>query len=72
MVFIIQANNSIRLLQFPSLTTIGCQRWGAGNANYFLKNGSKIDTLSVWDKQLTAAEVTDLYNLGNGKQYPNY
>ena len=65
-------NNSIRLLQFPSLTTIGCQRWGAGNANYFLKNGSKIDALSVWDKQLTATEVTDLYNSGNGKQYPNY
>ena len=65
-------NNSIRLLQFPSLTTIGCQRWGAGNANYFLKNGSKIDALSVWDKQLTATEVTDLYNSGNGKQYPSY
>ena len=65
-------NNSIRLSQFPTLTTIGCQRWGAGNANSFLKNGSKLDTLSVWDKQLTATEVTDLYNLGNGKQYPNY
>ena len=65
-------SNSIRLSQFPTLTTIGCQRWGAGNANSFLKNGSKLDTLSVWDKQLTAAEVTELYNSGNGKQYPNY
>jgi hypothetical protein len=37
-----------------------------------MKNGSKIDALSVWDKTLTATEVSDLYNSGNGKQYPSY
>ena len=33
-------------------------------------NGS-IDTFNVWNRVLTASEITELYNLGNGKQYPN-
>jgi hypothetical protein len=40
-------------------------------SDYFLQNGSKIDAVSVWNRELTAAEVTELYNSGNGKQYPN-
>jgi hypothetical protein len=31
----------------------------------------KIDAVSVWNKALTASEITELYNSGNGKQYPN-
>jgi hypothetical protein len=31
----------------------------------------KIDEVSAWSKALTAAEVTELYNAGAGKQYPN-
>jgi hypothetical protein len=31
-----------------------------------------IDMVNIWSKELSAAEVTDLYNSGNGKQYPNY
>ena len=38
---------------------------------YFISNGSKVDALNVWSKELTSAEVTELYNSGNGKQYPN-
>lgn len=34
-----------------------------------LFNG-KIDAFSVWNKVLTASEITELYNSGNGKQYP--
>ena len=34
----------------------------------FLSNGSKIDSVNVWQKELTQAEVTELYNSGNGKQ----
>jgi hypothetical protein len=30
-----------------------------------------MDGLSVWQKELTQVEVTELYNAGNGKQYPN-
>jgi hypothetical protein len=31
----------------------------------------KIDAVNVWNKELTASEITELYNSGNGKQYPN-
>lgn len=33
-------------------------------------NGSKIDELNTWNKELTSTEVTDLYNAGTGKFYP--
>jgi hypothetical protein len=35
-----------------------------------LFNGS-IDAFNVWNLVLTQSEITDLYNSGNGKQYPN-
>jgi hypothetical protein len=39
------------------------------NANYsYISAGSKIDALSAWSKALTQAEITELYNSGNGKQ----
>ena len=37
----------------------------------FAPNGTKIDEVNVWNKELTATEITELYNSGNGKQYPN-
>jgi hypothetical protein len=30
-----------------------------------------IDAVTVWQKALTVNEITELYNSGNGKQYPN-
>jgi hypothetical protein len=33
-------------------------------------NGALIDALTIWNKELTATEVLNLYNSGNGKQYP--
>ena len=38
--------------------------------SYYYFNGI-IDDLSVFNKQLTSTEVTELYNSGSGKQYPN-
>jgi len=35
-------------------------------------NGSKIDEVNVWTKELTSTEVTDLYNSGTGKFYPTF
>jgi hypothetical protein len=35
-------------------------------------NGSKIDELNTWTKELTATDVTDLYNSGAGKFYPTF
>ena len=31
----------------------------------------KIDAFNVWNRVLTQSEITELYNSGNGKQYPN-
>jgi hypothetical protein len=45
--------------------SIGCRTGGS-----FFVNGV-MDEIGVWDKVLTATEVTELYNSGNGKQYPN-
>ena len=36
---------------------------------YWYLNGS-IDEVSLWNKQLTTTEITELYNAGNGKFYP--
>ena len=30
----------------------------------------RIDALNVWNKELTQSEITELYNSGNGVQYP--
>lgn len=37
---------------------------------YYAPNGTKIDELNVWNKELTSTEVTELYNAGAGKFYP--
>ena len=52
---------------YSSLTTvnIGAQQGISGFLN------GKIDSLNVWNKELTSTEVTELYNSGSGKQYPN-
>ena len=39
-----------------------------GNSYYY--NGI-LDEIGVWDRELTSTEVTELYNSGSGKQYPN-
>ena len=53
---------------------IGAWNYGPLFSNlvqYYAGNGTKIDGLSVWNRELTAKEITELYNSGNGKQYPN-
>jgi hypothetical protein len=42
-----------------------------GSVGYFAQNGFMVDALNIWTKELTQADVTELYNSGNGKQYPN-
>jgi hypothetical protein len=65
-----QTNSSTKLI-YPatSYSCIGAERYQSNVVNY-AKAGSKIDAMSVWTKELTAEEVTSLYNSGNGKQYP--
>jgi hypothetical protein len=40
------------------------------NSDSFARNGTQIDELNVWTKELTSTEVTELYNAGAGKFYP--
>ena len=42
---------------------------GVQDSNYAF-NGSKVDELNIWNKELTSTEITDLYNSGTGKFYP--
>jgi hypothetical protein len=54
----------------PNYPLIGANQYNATTyQEYFL---GKLDTVSVWNRELTAADVTELYNSGTGKQYPNY
>ena len=56
---------------FPnSLCSIGACRYNNGSNTYAYTNGI-IDALSVWNKELNQSEITEAYNSGNGKQYPN-
>ena len=47
-------------------TNIGARESGAGS----FMNGL-IDEVGVWNRELTSTEVTELYNSGAAKQYPN-
>ena len=38
--------------------------------SYYAPNNSKIDEINIWNKELSASEVYELYNDGNGKFYP--
>lgn len=62
------ANASVNNITYTAThrPTIGGQRYDATGMEYF--SVSPIDGLSVWQKELTQAEVTELYNSGNGKQ----
>ena len=51
----------------PSICSIGYNNQTLTN---YMPNNSKIDELNIWNKELTAAEITELYNSGSGKFYP--
>jgi hypothetical protein len=54
----------------PMKPCIGARNHSGPPVN-FLPNGTSLDALSAWNKELTQADVTELYNAGTGKQYPN-
>jgi hypothetical protein len=51
---------------------IGKYQYGNGSSFGYMSANSKVDAVSVWNRALTAEDATELYNSGNGKQYPNY
>ena len=50
--------------------TIGAINVPGNVGSYPAINGSKIDSVSVWNKTLSDDEIVQLYNAGNGTQYP--
>lgn len=52
----------------PIPSSIGAWKYDATTATQFT-NG-KIDEVNVWNREVTATEVTELYNAGTGKFYP--
>ena len=50
---------------------IGAAKYDTGSPTFLSQNGDKIDAVNIWAKALTQSEITELYNSGNGKQYPN-
>ena len=54
------------------IPSIGSTDYGTtynGLVSYYSNSGTKIDALNTWTKELTASEVSELYNSGNGAQY---
>ena len=66
-----QTNSSTKLT-YPatSYVNIGVNRYDSTGLAGYAKAGSKIDAMSVWTKELTASEITSLYNTGTGAEYP--
>lgn len=48
--------------------TVGVQRNGV--SDFLLHFDGLIDTPNIWTKELSTAEIAELYNSGVGKQYP--
>ena len=51
-----------------SKVTIGAKNFSS--PGLYVKANTRIDALTVWNRVLTTTEITELYNSGNGKQYP--
>ena len=43
-----------------------------GSVHLYAGNGTKIDEVNTWTKELTSTDVTALYNGGTGKFYPTF
>ncbi len=53
---------------YPAIGSL--YKWNGSSSVDFVSNGSKIDAVGIWNKELTQSEITSLYNSGNGKQHP--
>jgi hypothetical protein len=42
----------------------------SGYQSVYLTNGSKLDEIGIWSRELTQAEITEAYNSASGKFYP--
>jgi hypothetical protein len=49
---------------------IGHLQYTSSSHFLYMTNGSLIDSVNLWSKEISADEVTQLYNSGTGTQYP--
>ena len=61
-------NGYIRMQAGSNLMRLGTGAW---EVNPNLKHRGRQDETAIFNKELSAAEVSDLWNAGNGKFYPN-
>lgn len=52
--------------------TIGASKQLSGVVGAYMLNGSKIDEVYIYNRQLTTQEIIDIYNTGTGKFYPTF
>jgi hypothetical protein len=55
-----------------SYPCIGAYKLNNNTPSAYLSNGTKVDEFYIWNKELTATEITELYNAGTGKFYPTF
>ena len=68
-----QTNNSVNpIYNSNNLAYIGASFYGFSQPYYssLAPNGVKIDSIQTWETILDQTAVTELYNSGNGQQYP--
>jgi hypothetical protein len=53
-------------------TRLGVRYSDKNGSEYPMYNGMKIDEVLLYDRELTSAEVSELYNTGTGKFYPTF
>jgi len=49
---------------------IGHLQYASNFHALYVTNGTLIDAVNLWPRELLLKEITELYNTGNGKQYP--
>jgi hypothetical protein len=50
--------------------SIGADKYSSALVTNYMKSGSKLDEINIWNRQLTLTERNELYNTGTGKFYP--
>ena len=64
------SNDGTGMFDAGTSLSVGNQYIGTNTTFGGFFNGI-IDEIGIWNRELTPSEVTELYNLGSGKQYPN-
>lgn len=53
-----------------SYPCIGAYKLNNNTPSAYLINGTKLDEINIWNREITLTEITEIYNSGSGKFYP--